>query len=420
MVSLHTRIHTKYKPLKIQSIGVRVRAQWVRSVAALPTCVAEYAAVYSLTFLFIPVALCRNLIPGAFLHSFYCRGMTGHFGALSLLHFSFQMHDTEACLVFLLRSCRHYAEQVLSYSTPLWLPTSQTCGPWPASEPCPCHSGPCVSSWPFFLIMASLQVLLVLLLLSFSSFLLSLDWDWKLCFTVFFPALLLTNQRRWKTIFTYHWAGRCSKYHDSAQVWSETWSLGTAISMWLHRSQKPSLNSRRVYFGGGGGVAYLEIQSDHVLESGFVWWKVGSCLFYFDKFMNETSIGNKEKTVCVHLGDVQVGCLDCARRKWGTGYPTYRGWQSLLGPQETRSKSGSKWQKTNAGHKWVHVLWPIVQEFFTKYMHISKLLLSRAHNETKYDPLTPVPLAAGLFGHFSIISSWYLTAVYGALFFSKR
>lgn len=71
------------KPLKIQSIGVRVRAQWVRSVAALPTCVAEYAAVYSLTFLVIPVALCRNLIPGAFLHSFYCRGMTGHFGARS-------------------------------------------------------------------------------------------------------------------------------------------------------------------------------------------------------------------------------------------------------------------------------------------------------------------------------------------------
>lgn len=83
-------------------------------------------------------------------------------------------------------------------------------------------------------------------------------------------------------------------------------------------------------------------------------------MFYFDKFMNEMSIGNKEKTVRVHLGDVQVGSLqkvklwdvlDCARRKWGTGYPAYRGWQSLLGPQETRSKSRSKWQKTNAGHK---------------------------------------------------------------------
>lgn len=96
-----------------------------------------------------------------------------------------KMHDTEACQVSLLISCRHYAEQVLSYSTPLWLPTSQM---WSLAciSALPsfslvhvCPHGLSSSSWPhrkfswFFSFFPSL--------LSFCP----LDWDWKPCF---FPA----------------------------------------------------------------------------------------------------------------------------------------------------------------------------------------------------------------------------------------
>lgn len=160
------------KPLKIQSIGVRVRAQWVRSVASLSTCVAEYAAVYRLTFLVIPVALCRNLIPGAFLHSFYYCGMTGHFGARSTpFQFPNAWHRGLPG-VFINKL------QALCWAGPeLFYPSMATYFPDVVLglhlSLALVQSGPCVSSWPFFLIMASSQVLLVLLLLSFSSFLLS-------------------------------------------------------------------------------------------------------------------------------------------------------------------------------------------------------------------------------------------------------
>lgn len=50
--------------------------------------------------------------------------------------------------------------------------------------------------------------------------------------------------------------------------------------------------------------AYLEIQSDHNHEAGFVCWKVGSHLFYFNIFMKEVSIRNKEKASPVPLEDV--------------------------------------------------------------------------------------------------------------------
>lgn len=132
------------------------------------------------------------------------------------------------------------------------------CGPWPASQPCP------RSVWSMCVLMAFLP----------HHGLIASSPGSSPSFLLFFPsvpltgtgspassqltgrsALLLTNQRRWKTVFTYHWAGRCPKNHDSAQVGSETRSLRTAISMWLHRSQNhPSTVGGCTLGVRGGGL----------------------------------------------------------------------------------------------------------------------------------------------------------------------
>lgn len=50
-------------------------------------------------------------------------------------------------LISVLISCRHYARQMLIYSTLLWLPTSQLCGLLPTTESCLGFHFLCMTSW---------------------------------------------------------------------------------------------------------------------------------------------------------------------------------------------------------------------------------------------------------------------------------
>jgi hypothetical protein len=60
----------------------------------------------------------------------------------------------------------------------------------------------------------------------------------------------------------------------------------------MHKAMPPTVEGCTLGVCG----ACLEIQSYHEHEAEFVWWKVGSHLFYFDIFMKEISTANKEKT----------------------------------------------------------------------------------------------------------------------------